>query len=181
MEKEQENQRVRITKMLLKNALTKLLYEKKIEKVTVSELCEAAGVNRSTFYKHYGSQFDVLDDIEKDFFDAAGEMLISDGENGKTGICNFLEFLRSEREKIYVVIILAADPDFIKRVFDIPALRYFSKEHFDNNYSERQNEYMRIYEYNGGYALIREWVASGCKEEPEEIEKLLLHLSEYTS
>ena len=40
---------------------------------------------------------------------------------------------------------------------------------------------MRIYEYNGGYALIREWVASGCKEEPEEIEKLLLHLSDYAS
>ena len=180
MEKEQENQRVRITKMLLKNALTKILYEKKIEKVTVSELCEAAGVNRSTFYKHYGSQFDVLDDIEKDFFKAAEEMLPHD-ENGRSGICNFLDFLKKEREKIYVVIILAADADFIKRVFDIPPLRYLSEEHFDHNYTKRQNEYMRIYEHNGGYALIREWVASGCKEEPEEIEKLLLHLSEYRS
>ena len=117
MEKEQENQRVRITKMLLKDALTKLLYEKKIEKVTVSELCEAAGVNRSTFYKHYGSQFDVLDDIEKDFFHAAEEML-THNEDGRSGICSFLEFLKKEREKIYVVIILAADTDFIKRVFN---------------------------------------------------------------
>ena len=180
MEKEQENQRVRITKMLLKDALTKLLYEKKIEKVTVSELCEAAGVNRSTFYKHYGSQFDVLDDIEKDFFHAAEEMLTHD-EDVRSGICSFLEFLKKEREKIYVVIILAADTDFIKRVFNIPPLRYLSRENFDKNYTERQNEYMRIYEYNGGYALIREWVASGCKEEPEEIEKLLLHLSDYAS
>ena len=180
MEKEQENQRVRITKMLLKDALTKLLYEKKIEKVTVSELCEAAGVNRSTFYKHYGSQFDVLDDIEKDFFHAAEEML-THNEDGRSGICSFLEFLKKEREKIYVVIILAADTDFIKRVFNIPPLRYLSQENFDKNFTERQNEYMRIYEYNGGYALIREWVASGCKEEPEEIEKLLLHLSDYAS
>ena len=89
MEKEQENQRVRITKMLLKDALTKLLYEKKIEKVTVSELCEAAGVNRSTFYKHYGSQFDVLDDIEKDFFMLRKKCLPIRGEDGRSGICSF--------------------------------------------------------------------------------------------
>ena len=174
-----ENQRVRITKMLLKNSLIKILHEKKIEKVTVSELCEDAGINRSTFYKHYGSQFDVYSEIEQDFFKAAIEMITFEKEGGKTGICRFLEFLKERKEEVYVVIVLQANEDFIQRVFDIPALRYFANENYDARFTERQNEYMRIYEYNGGFALIREWVASGCVEEPAQIEELLLHLSDY--
>ena len=178
----QENQRVRLTKMLLKDALTKFLYDKKIEKVSVSELCERAGINRSTFYKHYGSPYDVLDDIEADFFKAAEEMLTleKDEDQGISGICKLLNFLRSEQEKIYVIIMLNADPDFIKRVFDMPALKYFGEKNYDPEFSDRENEYMRIFEYNGGYAVIREWIATGFKEEPEEIERLLLYVTEHS-
>lgn len=174
-----ENQRVRITKMLLKDALTKLLYEKKIEKITVSELCESAGINRSTFYKHYGSQMDVYKDLEQDFFEAALQMLTFDEDNGGTGISRFLEFLRAEQEKVYAIIVIRPDSDFIQRIFNMPALKYFTQKNNDPSYTEKQNEYMRIYEYNGGYAVIREWVASGCKEDPDEIEALLLHVSDY--
>lgn len=174
-----ENQRVRITKMLLKESLIKLLYEKSIDKITVRELCESAGINRSTFYKHYGSQFDVYDEIEQDFFTAALEMLTFEKEKGRTGICRFLEFLKERKEEIYVIIVLNADADFVHRIFDMPALRYFADQNYDDRFTKRQNEYMRIYEYNGGFALIREWVASGCVEEPAQIEELLLHLSDY--
>jgi len=174
-----ENQRVRITKMLLKDALTKLLYEKRIEKISVSELCEKAGINRSTFYKHYGSQMDVYEDMEQDFFDAALQMLTIDNESGRTGIGQFLEFLKEEYEKVYAIIVIRPDSDFIEKVFNMPALKYFTDKNNDPTYNERQNEYMRIYEYNGGYAVIREWVASGCKEDPTQIEELLLHVSDY--
>ena len=37
-----ENQRVRLSKMLLKNALIKLLKEKPLEKITIYELCAEA-------------------------------------------------------------------------------------------------------------------------------------------
>lgn len=174
-----ENQRVRITKMLLKNAMIRLLYEKNIAKITVSELCEKAGINRSTFYKHYGSQFDVVEDIEQDLFDAAEEMLTVEGEYDESGIHRFLRFLKSEQEMAYVIFKYVADSDFIQRVFNMDLLSYLSKENYDVHYTERQNEYMRIYEYNGGYALIREWIISGCKEEPEDIEELLIHISTY--
>ena len=34
--------------------------------ITIRELCERAGINRSTFYKYYGNQFDLLNEMEKD-------------------------------------------------------------------------------------------------------------------
>lgn len=54
-----ENQRVRLTKKLFRDSLIALLRKKKIYQITVSELCAAAELNRSSFYKHYGNVYDV--------------------------------------------------------------------------------------------------------------------------
>ena len=63
-----ENQRIRLSKNLLKGSLVKLLHEKSIHKISVREICDLAQVNRTTFYKYYGSPYDLLEGIE-------GEML----------------------------------------------------------------------------------------------------------
>ncbi len=52
-----EDRRIRMTKRMLKDALIELLKKKDIYHVSIRELCEAADVNRTTFYKYYGSQF----------------------------------------------------------------------------------------------------------------------------
>ncbi|MGN0529199.1 MAG: TetR/AcrR family transcriptional regulator [Eubacterium sp.] len=59
-----ENQRIALTKRLLKESLQKLMQNKNIQNITVSELCEKAGINRSTFYNHYGCPGDVLKEME---------------------------------------------------------------------------------------------------------------------
>ena len=46
-------------------ALLSLLEKKPFEYVTISELCEEAGVNRSTFYLHY----DTIDDLFQETID----------------------------------------------------------------------------------------------------------------
>ena len=63
-----ENQRIRLSKTMLKNALIELLKTKNIEKISIYELCGQAQINRTTFYKYYGSQYDLLADIENDVF-----------------------------------------------------------------------------------------------------------------
>ena len=59
MEKK-EDRRVTMTKRLLKDALTEMLRKEDIYHVSIRELCERADVNRTTFYKYYGNQFDLL-------------------------------------------------------------------------------------------------------------------------
>ena len=58
-----ENQRVKLSKIMLKNALVELLETKPINKITVYELCRSAEINRSTFYKYYGEPQDILNEI----------------------------------------------------------------------------------------------------------------------
>ena len=55
-----ENQRVYLSKKLLENALINLLKQKSLYKISIRELCEVASINRSTFYKYFSSQFDLL-------------------------------------------------------------------------------------------------------------------------
>ena len=59
--------RVRYTKMVLQNALLKILQTKHIDKITIKELCAEAKINRGTFYLHYATPNDLLKEIEQQF------------------------------------------------------------------------------------------------------------------
>ena len=58
-----EDKRVTKTKRDLRNALTGLLKVRPYTKITVCDICEAAVVNRMTFYKHYMDKNDLLYDM----------------------------------------------------------------------------------------------------------------------
>ena len=48
------------TALLMDEALIRLLEVKDYEYITIKEICEKAGVNRSTFYLHYETVNDLL-------------------------------------------------------------------------------------------------------------------------
>lgn len=57
------------TKAKIKEAFFKLLYERKTaSKITVKELCQEAGIQRSTFYIHYKDIYDIEDSIIELFY-----------------------------------------------------------------------------------------------------------------
>lgn len=51
------------TKKILFNTLLKLMKEKNFEKIKISDICEEALINRSTFYAHYEDKYDLLTDL----------------------------------------------------------------------------------------------------------------------
>ena len=48
------------TALRMDEALIELLEKKDLEYITVKEICQQAGVNRSTFYLHYETISDLL-------------------------------------------------------------------------------------------------------------------------
>ena len=56
-----ENLRSRVTRRILWEALFSLLEEKYFAEITIQDICTRADVNRSTFYHHFDSKFDLLD------------------------------------------------------------------------------------------------------------------------
>lgn len=65
------------TAILFDEALIYLLEKKDIEYITVKEICNKAGVNRSTFYLHYESINDLVEEtmnyINEKFIDYFNE------------------------------------------------------------------------------------------------------------
>ena len=53
--------RIRRTRLLLQQALGKLLEAKEFDKISVQDIAEAATVNRATFYDHYTDKFALLE------------------------------------------------------------------------------------------------------------------------
>lgn len=74
--------RTQRTRKLLFEAFTRLLGEKGLEDITVSELCDAAMVRRATFYRHFRDKDDFFDayvgQVRRDISDRIAERLEPD-------------------------------------------------------------------------------------------------------
>ena len=60
------DRRVIKTKRAIQNAFAKLLSEKDINDITISDIAAEADINRKTFYNYYAGIYEVVDEIEND-------------------------------------------------------------------------------------------------------------------
>ncbi len=79
-----EDLRVRKTKKALFDAFMELLCTKPFDEITVNELCDAAGVRRATFYKHYSDKFDFLNAYTRLLRDRFDRMVAKGGKPALT-------------------------------------------------------------------------------------------------
>lgn len=57
------------SRKLIRNALAKLMLEKSVDKITITDIVKEADLNRGTFYAHYQSPYAVLEEIENEIMD----------------------------------------------------------------------------------------------------------------
>lgn len=168
-----ENQRIRLTKTLLKNALLALLEKKPIERIAVSEICAQAQVNRTTFYKYYGSQYDLLAEIEKDHFEKLEEALSESGGNGEDALYRVLEALLDDQKSYRILTGVLPDRDFSEKLFNLPTIRRKIDAAIPETFSETEREQARLFFYQGGYAVIRDWLNRDERESPKKLSAFL--------
>ncbi|KFI52836.1 TetR family transcriptional regulator [Bifidobacterium callitrichos DSM 23973] len=68
------DRRTRRTRLLLQEALLRLLADKPLNRITVTELTELADVNRVTFYAHYHDVYDMFDQLRLDLIEMYTDM-----------------------------------------------------------------------------------------------------------
>jgi len=79
-----EDLRVRKTKKAIAEAFMAIISEKPIEEMTVNELCDRAGVRRTTFYKHYRDKLDYIAAFAKDLRDKFDDIIWKNGKPDST-------------------------------------------------------------------------------------------------
>jgi len=161
---------------MLKDALIDLLQDHLIEKLTIYEICERAQINRTTFYKYYGSQYDLLDDIEADIFKELELLLGSDDSENEDGLARTLVYLEQERKKCKLLINSTTDQKFAEKLFNLPVVHQLVEKHSLREYTELETKYIHTFIFLGGYAIIQKWINSEERESPEEIAQLIRKL-----
>ena len=169
-------------------ALISLLKNKSFEYITVRELCETAGVNRSTFYLHYSNIGDLLDETTRYLLD------------------NFLSYFSNETKTIAFNISSCESNEliFVCDKYLVPYLTYIKEnrevfstalshmksfgfekvyeELFNNifnpildrfHYPVADRKYVMMYYLNGLTAIIFEWLKDDCSRTIEDIAEII--------
>ena len=166
-----DNRSVRNTKRRLREGLLSLMEEKPINEISVKELTELVDVNRGTFYFHYQDIYDLLRDMEQDFFEQFDRTLSenrpaldADGfpvldPEGAPYLHAVFSFLDERRSFCRIMLSPRGDMQFVelvkKRVDS--QCRYYWQILAPGADEEKRGMY-NAFLINGCIGLIQEWV-----------------------
>lgn len=176
------------TSARMDEAFLALLEEKDFAYITVKEICEKAGVNRSTFYLHYETVGDLLAESTRYIIDKLVENMPQD-------TADFFEKLQTRPlEELYLITPEYLTPylNFVKehrRIFRT-AVEQASVLGMDDVYLAlnrhvfapilnrfhvlpSEQKYMMPFYINGLMGIINEWLKEDCKDSVEQITSVI--------
>lgn len=166
-----------LTKRLIRESLVRLLAVKSIYKISVRELCEDAGINRTTFYKYFGSQYDVLSEIEEEFLSHIQGALLQIPADPACQLDTICIYIDNNAELVRLLTDNNVDPDFPGKLFNLPPIRQMLLEKIGGRYDEQELEYVYAFIVNGGYHLLQKWISGEDRKSPVMIAALILDLA----
>jgi AcrR family transcriptional regulator len=176
------DRRVKYTRMVLKTSLMKLLNEKPISNITVKELCELADINRSTFYTHYGDQYDLLTQIEEEIIQDMTETLTKydyqQDEETLRMTEKIFEYVAANSDICRTLLSEHGDSSFKKRVMKVA--HEFTVKNWMSSYSIEDSEifeYGSLFAVSGSIHVLEKWLNNGLDKSPKEIAEIITTLA----
>ena len=181
---ERENQRIAITKRLLKESLMKILQTKDLDTISVAELCRDAGINRATFYRHYQIPKDILMEIQRDFYlRLRQEVKIPESvENLRNVIETLCSCMNENLELVRILIKNNSDANFTNFINDIFLELVTEYRHIGitDKLNQEDIRFLALYSAGGSYFVLRSWAMGSSQKSPAEIAGYLYHLASRT-
>ncbi|MGN1183285.1 MAG: TetR/AcrR family transcriptional regulator [Faecalibacillus sp.] len=176
--KKKENQRIILTKRLLKDSLLEIMSKKNVQKITVKELCETAQINRSTFYAHYGCPEDVLKEIEMDTINDLEHIWESEGTKNNWPISKRVEALCTyllEHKKVAKLLLRDSDTnsEFAILMSQAAHVKAIYEQIFSHEKNQDNKRLMITFLTNGTYHMIRQWILEDISKTPQEMGELV--------
>ena len=167
------------TAVKMDEALLTLLEKKEFSYITVKEICDTAGVNRSTFYLHYENTADLLKEttqyiLNKHFSyysvdENEASRRLNSGQREelifvtREYLTPYLTFIKENRRifrlaiKQYNVMNMEHVYEYLFKYFFEPVLELF-------NVPEKEGPYVIKFYLNGIFAIVMEWLEKDCAD-----------------
>lgn len=169
------NQRIIVTKRMVKEGLIRILKKKPLEKVNITELCQEAGINRTTFYRYYELPRDVLTEMQSEFFEETFEhfhkpLMASDIE--RLFVC-----LYEHAELVKLFFKYNSDTDWANIFTNIynsfPEMMMTKAfRNLDGNSAKLLSTYLA----GGAYFLARQWIMDDIPMHPNDVAAIALNI-----
>ncbi len=167
------------TAMKMDKAFLELLEKKDFEFITVKEICAKAEVNRSTFYLHYETISDLLDESIQYIFDKFLSVYPYDSARFIHSIKNadlkelylitpkylkpYLSFI-SDNKRLFTTALLNANSLGLEQHYNKMFTHVLSPILDRFNVPENRQKYMLAFYVRGIIAIIDEWLKGECFE-----------------
>ena len=151
----------------IEKVFIKLLQEKEIDKISVSDICKKSKLNRSTFYANYTDIYDLADTIRDKL---ENELFLLYKEDYLQGI-NSNDYLKlfkhiKENQLFYQTYFkLGYDNNYKIINYD----EELEKTYFPNGYISYHMAFFKA----GITQIIKMWLKNGCKESPEDMFEII--------
>ena len=160
------NKRRKESQAKIEKAFIEMLQSSDIKEITVSDIVKVTGLNRSTFYANYVDIFDLAnktrEKLENDFSNLFADY---DYFNDRSGCLKMFTHIKENQIFYKTYFKLCYDDKHLISIYDVQRAE---KEQLTGNI-KYHIEFFR----NGLNAIIKLWLANGCKESPEEMATIL--------
>ena len=177
------------TAVKMDKALISLLEKKDFEYITIKEICEAAGVNRSTFYLHYENTADLLKETTKYILDSFLTYFSVNRETItlKYNTCELKDLVFITPEYLTPYLTFIKENQFVFKT----SIKHLGSMNFDKVYNkmfefifnpvlerfsfpQEDREYVLKFYLTGITAIVMEWLKNDCKDSIEEISRIII-------
>lgn len=177
-----ESRRTKMTKLLIRDAFLDLLERTPLDKITVKQICEAADVNRSTFYAHYEDTHQLLREIENDVLEqvpvAENIPAIYTETTYLDMLQQFFKYIRKNEHTFRLLMMSTQGNSFSEKLIKSVFEKYSDREILNDTL---RFKYAYIFSINGVIGLVKEWISTGFPIDDRDMAKLSLGMSKQAS
>lgn len=181
MADKKEDRRVRITKRAIKESLVELMQDYPISKISVKMICEAADINRSTFYAHYADQYDLLKKLQMEVVDGIKQHIVNrsftqQSQQTVPVIVQILEYAKENALLFKALLSENGDSSFQNDLAFLAQQKTIEEIRDDKRLGGHTSKYIELFAISGVLSIVREWLECGCADEPSYLADLLTTL-----
>lgn len=152
--------RIRYSQKAIKTAFLELLKTTPLDKISVTDICRLADINRATFYKYYENPRDLLNKLEDESINVLAEKIVNSNSVGLDAIYSIILNDVKEHFPFYkLVFVDNTDDNFRKKLLaachdtELKEIRKFFPA-----ISERQCDWLYYFIAEGCIGIFKEWV-----------------------
>ncbi len=171
------NQRFQQTEQKIRDIFIELLIKKKdLSRITVTELCQAAGINRAAFYLHHVDIYDLLECIEADMHGYFITLFSNSNSKGEYSLrdryLHLFSFLKEHQDFYRIYFNSRNHPQILDYTFFPESQRQKFEQMFEIN-EPLEYEYCQTFFIAGLTSTIQKWLNGGCLESEAELLRIL--------